>query len=233
MRLELLRAIADTPAHVELRGALLDGEVSLVGPSHACVIATPPGVNSLIFAVGPVDMALLRHAAEADPAAEVIATAATVATWASLPPGARRAVIHELPGELENVASHPTMLLEAGDAARLASVPDAQLRAELEDAIQDGPLAVALDGQAMAAFCYAGSATETLWDISIDTLAAHRRRGLAGAAVARMTALHGAAGRRPVWGAEVSNAASMRLAARLGFRPVDEVWLWRAEDLLG
>ena len=227
-----LLSVADTPANVEVRAALLEGGVTVLGPPAAFVAATPPGLNSSIFVVGPADMALLHQAALADPEAEVIACAATVATWAALPAGARRAVIHHLPGELQNVAAHATVLLHAADAARLASVPDAALRAELEEAIQDGPLAVALAGEELAAFCYAGSVTETLWDISIDTLAAHRRRGLAGAAVARLAELHAAARRRPVWGAEISNAGSMGLAAKLGFRPVDEVWLWRAADLL-
>ncbi|MEJ7733890.1 MAG: GNAT family N-acetyltransferase [Polyangiaceae bacterium] len=227
-----LRSVSDTPANVEVRAALLEGGVTVLGPPQAFVAATPPGLNSSIFVVGPADMALLRQAAQADPEAEVIASAATVASWAALPAGARRAVIHELPGALENVAPHPSLLLQASDAARLASVPDAELRAELEEAIQAGPLAIALAGEALAAFCYAGSVTETLWDISIDTLPAYRRRGLAGAAVASLAELHAAAGRRPIWGAEVSNAGSMGLAARLGFRPVDEVWLWRAADLL-
>jgi hypothetical protein len=227
-----LSSVADTPANVEVRAALLGGGVTVLGPPSGFVVATAPGSNSCIFVVGPADMALLRQAALADPEAEVIASAATVATWTALPAGARRAVLHHLPGELENVAPLPTVLLHAADAKRLAAVPDAELRAELEEAIQGGPLAIALAGEELAAFCYAGSVTETLWDISIDTLAAHRRRGLAGAAVARLAALHAAAGRRPIWGAEVSNAGSMGLAAKLGFRPVDEVWLWRAAELL-
>lgn len=232
LRAELLAAIADIPAHVEVRSALLRDEPIIRGERGAWVVSTPPGLNSSIFAVGKIDMVLLRQAAAADPEAEIVVAAASVAIWDTVPPGARRALIYELPGELTGVAPHPTVLLAQGDEAALAGVGDAELRAELEDAIEDGPIAVALAGEAMAAFCYAGSVTETLWDISIDTLEAHRRRGLAGAAVARMQAVHAPSGRRPVWGAEVTNAASKGLATKLGFQPVDEVWLWHAAQLL-
>jgi hypothetical protein len=38
-----------------------------------------------------------------------------------------------------------------------------------------------------------------------------------------MARLQAAQGRRPVWGALDSNLPSLRLAARLGFRPVDRL----------
>jgi hypothetical protein len=34
-----------------------------------------------------------------------------------------------------------------------------------------------------------------------------------------------ASGRDPVWGADEANVASLRLAKRLGFVPVDEIWV--------
>jgi hypothetical protein len=37
---------------------------------------------------------------------------------------------------------------------------------------------------------------------------------------------------RPVWGAEETNLPSLRLAARLGFVPVDELLVFRAPRLL-
>jgi hypothetical protein len=40
-----------------------------------------------------------------------------------------------------------------------------------------------------------------------------------------MIAAERAAGRQAVWGADEGNAASLRLAKRLGFLPVDEVWV--------
>ncbi len=79
-----------------------------------------------------------------------------------------------------------------------------------------------MDGRAVS-FCYAALPTETLWDVSIDTLAAFRRRGLAAACFALAVETLSKTGRRPVWGAVDSNVASLQLAERLGFRPVDRL----------
>jgi RimJ/RimL family protein N-acetyltransferase len=42
-----------------------------------------------------------------------------------------------------------------------------------------------------------------------------------------MVELMGKEGLRPVWGAEERNRASLRLAERLGFVPVDELFVFR------
>jgi GNAT superfamily N-acetyltransferase len=86
---------------------------------------------------------------------------------------------------------------------------------------------VIIDGTA-ASFCYPVWRTETLWDISIDTLEEHRGRALGSHAVRFMIELLRRDGREPVWGALESNGASLRLAAKLGFQPVDAlVWFSR------
>jgi RimJ/RimL family protein N-acetyltransferase len=74
-------------------------------------------------------------------------------------------------------------------------------------------------------FCYATSETETLWDVSIDTLAAWQGRGLAAGCVGAMVERMLAVGKRPVWGAAERNAASLALARKLGFEPVDRLAL--------
>jgi predicted GNAT family acetyltransferase len=76
--------------------------------------------------------------------------------------------------------------------------------------------AVWADGRPVS-FCYPVWQTETLWDVSIETLDGYRRRGL-GARAARTLIRHmRRSGRSPVWGALDTNAASRALAARLGF----------------
>jgi RimJ/RimL family protein N-acetyltransferase len=66
-------------------------------------------------------------------------------------------------------------------------------------------------------FCYPVWQTETLWDVSIQTLEPFQRRGL-GARAARTLIRHmRASGRAPVWGALETNVPSRALAARLGF----------------
>ena len=76
--------------------------------------------------------------------------------------------------------------------------------------------AVWADGRPVS-FCYPVWQTETLWDVSIETLPAYRRRGLGGACGTNPDPAHARAGRAPVWGALETNAASRALAARLGF----------------
>jgi GNAT superfamily N-acetyltransferase len=90
------------------------------------------------------------------------------------------------------------------------------------------PIAVALNKGCPAAFCYAGSITETLWDVSIDTLEPYRRRGHAMKAVSFLIEYYAARGKQPVWGALASNYASAALAQRLGFAAVDTLCVFSA-----
>ncbi len=64
------------------------------------------------------------------------------------------------------------------------------------------------------------------WDVAIDTLEGYRRRGHGARCVAYM--IEHLRPLRPVWRAENSNQASLGLAARLGFTPVDELPIFRA-----
>ena len=72
-------------------------------------------------------------------------------------------------------------------------------------------------------FCYPVWQTERWWDVSVDTIEGYRGQGLAVRAAAAMIAFMAARGKRPVWGALEDNAASLRVAAKLGFVPVDEL----------
>lgn len=133
-----------------------------------------------------------------------------------------------------------------GDAPRLPAVPEGSvrlvsslgalesgslppdLRSELEDAIEISPVAAAfVDGRAVS-FCYAGSQTESLWDVSIDTLEGYRNRGHAGRCAAYMIEHMRRRGKLPVWSAEETNGASLALASKLGFVPVDELIVFHA-----
>jgi len=79
-----------------------------------------------------------------------------------------------------------------------------------------------VEGNVVAA-CQAGDVTETLWDVGIDTLQGHRRRGYATACFQALAAHMASQGRQPVWGAYEDYRPSLRLAAKLGFRPVERV----------
>jgi predicted GNAT family acetyltransferase len=65
--------------------------------------------------------------------------------------------------------------------------------------------------------------TETLWDVGIDTLEGHRRRGHAAACFHALAAWMAGRGRQPVWSAYEDYPPSLTLAAKLGFQPVDRI----------
>lgn len=112
------------------------------------------------------------------------------------------------------------LLTEADDLAHLP----AGLRFEISHAMHVAPIGAAFVDNVPVSFCYPCWMTESLWDVSIDTLPLYRRRGLAPHVVRFMVAHQGKDGREPVWGALESNGVSIRLAERLGFTPVDELY---------
>ena len=99
----------------------------------------------------------------------------------------------------------------------------AGLRHEMTHAQSFAPVAVVVVDRRPVSFCYPVWTTARLWDVSIDTLDAFRGRSLGAAAVLFMTEVMRRSGREPVWGALESNQASLRLGAKLGFKPVGEI----------
>jgi GNAT superfamily N-acetyltransferase len=145
---------------------------------------------------------------------------------AALPGWERSAATLHLLGDearLPRVPAGAVRLLEPSELNAMEGVPR-NLREEFVMAARTSPVAASFEGGRPVAFCYADR-TETLWDVSIDTLEGYRRRGHAARCVAYM--IEHLRPLRPVWGAENTNLASLGLAARLGFVPVDEVLLFR------
>ncbi len=83
---------------------------------------------------------------------------------------------------------------------------------------------VYVDGEP-SAFAYAPWRSGRYFDVSVDVIPSARQLGLATIAASAMIAAERAQGRDPVWGADENNTASLRLARRLGFTPVDELWV--------
>lgn len=140
---------------------------------------------------------------------------------------ATRATILAASARVHAVESHPTIELTP---QRLEVEPglSVELREELVDAASDGSTIYAsLEGSRAVSFAYAASQTETLFDVSIDTLASHRRRGFARSAVSRLIREMSALNKTAVWGAARDNPASLQLATRLGFVPVGSLYVLR------
>lgn len=138
---------------------------------------------------------------------------------------ARPAIIHTLahgaPRESAPAAAH-VRLVGARDVLPLGHVP-AALREEFERARRHSPFVAAFAKGLAVSFAYVPWQTETLCDLSIDTLRGYRRRGLAAAAAGRLIEHVLGLGKQPVWGALADNHGSLALARRLGFTPVDRL----------
>ena len=82
------------------------------------------------------------------------------------------------------------------------------------------------DGSANLTTRHIDADDSTRWfDVSVDTLPGARQLGLATIVAAALIRDERAHGREPVWGADEANHASLRLANRLGFVAVDELWV--------
>lgn len=130
-------------------------------------------------------------------------------------PKATRAILHVLdddPPDYEGAVLLP---------------PDAPLPQSLADELQwartRGPIFTTYVDGAPACFAYAPWRSPAYFDVSVDTLPGFRQLGLATLTAAAM--IRSELPRKPVWGADEHNDASLRLAERLGFVPVDELWV--------
>jgi GNAT superfamily N-acetyltransferase len=122
-------------------------------------------------------------------------------------------------------------VLTSDEGDMLKHVPR-ELREELEQALTFATIVVAFHQELPVAFCYAGWETETLWDVSIDTLASWRRQGYGTAAARELMTIMRSRGKRAVWAALDTNRPSLGVAVNLGFDAVAKLHvLTRASGL--
>jgi len=230
----LARALPDVPRWVETRSMLLSGECEVLGLEEKgglSFVVREPGADPVYASVvgRPSEDAIAVAVAHTCERGEVLAVpegcsyvAAVLRGWSSV-----NAVLHTLGDAPRLPAASEGSVRLTSSLEALGSLPPG-LRSELEDAVEISPVAAAfIDGRAVS-FCYAGAQTEGLWDVAIDTLEEYRNRGHAGRCVAYMIEHMRRRGKRPVWGAEETNQASLSLASKLGFVPVDELIVFHA-----
>jgi len=130
-------------------------------------------------------------------------------------PRSARAILHTLDGDAPDFEG-------AVELPASAPLPE-YLATELTWARTRGPIWTCyVDGEP-AAFAYAPWRSPTLFDVSVDVIPGARQLGLGTIVASALIAAERP--RRPVWGADEGNHASLRLAARLGFTPLDEIWV--------
>ncbi len=236
--LRLAKSLPDTPDWIDIRGMLLSGRATVPGGDSVdggFVVRALSGALAVVGVVGRPAHEHIAHAVEGvTDMTPVIAqhdNAEHVRQALSASPASSSghawtpecAILHRLTTPPDaNAAPDEVVVRLLGADDRLDHLPPG-LRYELTHARETAPIAAALVGGVPASFCYPCWLTETLWDVSIDTLEQYRRRGLAERVVDLMTARMREEGREPVWCAMESNAASLALARKLGFTPVGEI----------
>lgn len=116
-------------------------------------------------------------------------------------------------------------ILNAGEVATFDHLPEDLLQ-EFKEVDEDSrPICAVFTDATAVAFCYPTSHSETLWDVSVDTLEEHRGNGFAGLAFIGMAELMRKQGLAPQWCAVEGNPASWKVANKLGFQQVDTIWL--------
>ncbi len=232
----LLSIVPDQPKWVELRGMLLSGRCEVDGLEDAerLSFVARHAETDLIFVYGRPALDVVRQVVARQSAPEAVLclpedrehVAEALPEWRS-----ELATIYRLTDSkrLPEVPAGAVRLLTPAEVEAMDHTP-AELKEELIEAAMYSPVVAACVERLPVSFCYAGSRTESLWDISIDTLAGHRNRGYAALCVAFLIEHFRHQGLAPVWGALESNVASMKLAAKLGFTPVDQLVVFETSD---
>lgn len=231
----IAQRLPDLPRWVEARDLLLSGACAILGfqeePELSLVIRDP--ATSDLFIVGRPAERVVHAAVQQHFGSGFLLAPPEQVSWLThvLPDWThRRAVLHRLRGtmHLPPAAVDAVRFL---DPVTLPQLPiPVDLLGELASGAEHSVIAARFVAQQPVAFCYAGAITESLWDVSIDTLEAHRRHGYAVQCAVHMIRHMEAYGKHPVWAALDENPASWRLAQKLGFVPVDEVILFEPTE---
>jgi RimJ/RimL family protein N-acetyltransferase len=228
----LAKSLPDIPRFVETRAMMLGDHCEIFGlheTDRANFVVRNQEIGTIAVIGKPASEAILAAIEPHDRQGAVLAfdnnlslVEATLPHWHS-----EKAILH-LPGDAPTfpvVPDRQVRFLDAGEISSLSSLSN-ELNEELQIAAKLTTVAATIVDNQPVSFCYAGAITETLWDISIDTIESFRGRGFAAVCVAFMIDYFNQQGKRPVWGALVSNTASMKLAAKMGFVPVDELFVF-------
>jgi GNAT superfamily N-acetyltransferase len=226
---DILTTLPDLPRWVEARGLLLSRRGFVVEIGDGCQLVcgrTDRLVVPVTFDLSPL---LEAYALKEVPGAQILLQDVMLPSARHHLPdwNAEAVTVYTLtPDRARNwrLPLWPTMPLGPEQVTAATHVP-AALRDELADAAARWPLwAATYDGHPMS-FAYPLHATEGWFDIAVHTLEPVRGRGFGRAAAMGLVVDRMLQGLRPVWRAPHGNEAAHRLARRLGFEPVDLVWM--------
>jgi len=217
--------IPDEPRYVEAHGLAADPASWQRTLGAGGCVGSDDGIEPLICVWGDAPVADVVALANEHPAHALLVPRERTDLVEALRGAGRavtRAVLHTHPDpdampDYEGAAPLPA-------DADLSNLP-AELREELDEVRSQRTIWAAwVDGEPVS-FAYAPTFSARWFDVSVDTVPGARQLGLATIVSAAMIRAERAQGREPVWGALEDNVASLRLARRLGFEPVDELWV--------
>jgi hypothetical protein len=129
-------------------------------------------------------------------------------------------VYHVLEGERVTYQHPAVRLLEAADLGLLEAAPP-ELRASLwsgpEELLTKGIVACGLDGARIVSTALLVAVNAWYGEVGVYTVEGYRGRGMATAAASLVVQGICEMGRVPVWSAGATNAASLRVAQKLGY----------------
>jgi RimJ/RimL family protein N-acetyltransferase len=236
MKMSSNRSIAqrlpDLPRWVEARALLLWEPCEIFGlqeePELSLVVRDPD--TDSVFVIGTPAVSAVQAAIQQNARGGEVIVPHEQAAWltAALSEWTRtRIIVHHL-ADQHRLPEPSVGTVGFLDPVTLRQLPiAAELLRELESGAEQSLIAATFVEHQPVSFCYAGATTESLWDISIDTLPEHRRKGYAAMCVAYMIHHMQTQGKHPVWQATEDNPASWRLAQKIGFAPVDELVLFK------
>ena len=215
LRKEALAAIPDSPLTVEFRAMALDIGSAIRRSGDGWLLLD--GRRSLLGAVGPVELEEVQalHAAasrECDILADAEAVSLLEGAWPFIP---ARITALERPWSRPACGASPPAVRPLLPRDSLDHLPD-DLRGEIEAQVVGRMVMAAFVAERAVSFASTPWVTEDYGDISVDTLAEHRRRGIGRTVVTALIEHLLEIGKTPVWGARVDNEASLAMAANLG-----------------
>ena len=226
---KLASTLPDKQLLLDTRGSLLSRSCELFGLTKAgfvirrfdtpliCVIGKP--------AISAIKEAVSKCVAEVEVLTyreSVVHVGSALSDWQE-----EAAIIHEF-------SKPPDMKEKIDGQVRLANENELlwlkdefpELAKELLEALPFSPIAAFFVENKPVSFCCSTCESESLWDVSIETLPGYQRKGFAECCARFMTQYMFKKGKQPSWGALKSNTASLNLAKKLGFVPVGELYLF-------
>ncbi len=231
---DVLASLPDLPRWVEARGMLMSRRGFVVDTDDGCRLICSRKDRLVVPTTIELSALLETTVAREVPGASILLQDVMLPAGRFHLPNwkAEAATVYTLPPDRARgwrVPHWPTAPVTLEQIEAVEGMPPA-LRERLCDAVVHAPVwAASMEGKP-AAFAHTTHTTESWFDIFVETLEGARNQGLGRAAAMGMIVDRMLHGLRPVWSVVKSNEAGHGLARRLGFEPVDLLWVLTREE---